>query len=191
SDREKLNYALALLIANKPDEAVPILKEVQAHDPSLPHTWFNLGIYYKNSGDEDAAIEQFRQMVKLTPNEPIAHYQLGSLVKTDHPQEGIAEFVKAEQLNPNLAAAHFQLYNLYRQTGQNDDAQREFQIWQDVKKQQEGAAIPEKVDWCDYAEIYDPPSAVTPVTPAVAPVYGDTVLRAKVDAKTAGMTLID
>ena len=47
SDREKLNYALALLRAGKSDEAVPILKEVQKHDPSLPHTWFNLGIYYK------------------------------------------------------------------------------------------------------------------------------------------------
>ena len=153
--------------------AVPILKEVQAHDPSLPHTWFNLGIYYKNNGDEDLAIEQFRQMLKLTPDEPIAHYQLATLLKADHPQAGIAEFVKTEQLNPNLAAAHFQLYNLYRQVGQNDDAQREFQTWQDVKKQQEGAAVAENVDWCDYAEIYDPPRAVTPVAAATpAPVYG-------------------
>ena len=118
SDREKLNYALALLRAGKSDVAVPILKDVQAHDPSLPHTWFNLGIYYKKNGDEDAAIEQFRQMLKLTPDEPIAHYQLATLLKTDNPQSGIAEFVKTEQLNPNLAAAHFQLwYNLYRQTG--------------------------------------------------------------------------
>lgn len=191
SDREKLNYALALLKAAKPDEAVPILKAVQTHDPSLPHTWFNLGIYYKRNGDEDLAIEQFRQMLKLTPDEPIAHYQLASLLKTDHPQEGIAEFVKAEQLNPNLAAAHFQLYNLYRQAGQNDNAQREFQTWQDVKKQQEGAAIAEDVDWCNYAEIYDPPRAVTPVTAAAPPVYTDTVLVGKADAKTAGMTLID
>ena len=130
-------------------------------------------------------------MLKLTPDEPIAHYQLATLLKTDHPQEGIAEFVKTEQLNPNLAAAHFQLYNLYRQMGQNDDAQREFQTWQEVKKQQEGAAIAEDVDWCNYAEIYDPPRAVTPVTTATPPVYTDTVLAGKADPKTAGMTLID
>jgi tetratricopeptide (TPR) repeat protein len=191
SDREKLNYALALLRAGKSDVAVPILKDVQTHDPSLPHTWFNLGIYYKKNGDEDLAIEQFRQMLKLTPDEPIAHYQLATLLKTDHPQEGIAEFVKTEQLNPNLAAAHFQLYNLYRQTAQNDDAQREFQTWQDVKKQQEGAAIPEDVDWCIYYEIYDPLGAVTPVTTAMPPVYGDTVLAGRADPKTAGMSLID
>ena len=191
SDREKLNYALALLRAGKSDEAVPILKEVQTHNPSLPHTWFNLGIYYKMNGDEDLAIEQFRQMLKLTPDEPIARYQLAALLKTDHPQSGIAEFVKTEQLNPNLAAAHFQLYNLYRQTGRNDDAQREFQTWQDVKKQQEGSATPEQVDWCDYAEIYDPPHAITPVTTATPPVYSDTVLAGKADPKTAGMTLID
>lgn len=191
SDREKLNYALALLRAGQSDVAVPILKDVQKHDPSLPYTWFNLGIYYKKNGDEDLAIEQFRQMLKLTPGEPIAHYQLATLLKADHPQEGIAEFVKAEQLNPNLAAAHFQLYNLYRQTGRNDDAQREFQLWQDVKKQQEGAPIAEDVDWCNYAEIYDPPRAVTPAAVSAPPVYDDTVLPGKVDAKTAGMTLID
>src|SRR5262245_47707385 len=45
SNREKLNYALALLRANKMAEAVPLLQEVQQKDPSLPHTWFNLGIY--------------------------------------------------------------------------------------------------------------------------------------------------
>jgi predicted Zn-dependent protease len=51
SNPEKLNYALALLRANKADQAIPILKQVQKADPKLPHTWFNLGIYYRKSGD--------------------------------------------------------------------------------------------------------------------------------------------
>ncbi len=54
SVREKLNYGLALLRAGKP-EGVAQLKDVQRRDPKLPHTWFNLGIYYKKSGDSDAA----------------------------------------------------------------------------------------------------------------------------------------
>src|ERR1700679_2930245 len=44
SAREKLNYALALLRAEgQEQEAVKLLEEVQRQEPSLPHTWFNLG----------------------------------------------------------------------------------------------------------------------------------------------------
>ncbi len=190
SDREKLNYALALLRDGKSDQAVPLLQEVQKHDPSLPYTWFNLGIFYKKQGEDELAIAQFRQMIKLTPDEPIAHYQLANLVKLDHPEEAIAEFEKARQLNPNLVGVHYQLSSLYRQAGRAEDAARELQTFLDLKKQQEGAAIPEDVDWCNYAEIYDPPRAVTP-SAAPAPSFADTVLEPKVDPKSAGMLLID
>jgi tetratricopeptide (TPR) repeat protein len=191
SDREKLNYALALLRAGKGQTAVPLLKDIQKHDPSLPHTWFNLGIFYKKQGEDQLAIAQFRQMLKLTPNEPIAHYQLGSLMKPDHPEEAIAEFEKTSRLNPNLVAAHYQLSGLYRQQGRAADAARELQTFLDLKKQQEGAAIPEDVDWCNYAEIYDPPHAISAAPAAPAPSWTDTLLEPKVDAKTAGMLLID
>ena len=191
SDREKLNYALALLRAGKSDVAVPLLQEVQKHDPALPYTWFNLGIFYKKQGEDELAIAQFRQMLKLTPNEPIAHYQLANLVKPDHPEEAIAEFEKARALSPNLVAVHYQLSSLYRQAGRTEDAARELQTFLDLKKQQEGAAIPEDVDWCNYAEIYDPPRAVTASAAAPAPSFTDTALEPKVDAKTAGMLLID
>src|SRR5882724_6950310 len=49
SVREKLNYALALLHGNRAAEGVALLENVQRLDPALPHTWFNLGIYYKKS----------------------------------------------------------------------------------------------------------------------------------------------
>ena len=81
SNREKLNYGLALLRAGKTDAAAALLKEVQRADPKLPHTWFNLGILYKKSGDAAQSLAQFEQMVKLTPNEPVVHYQLGTLYK--------------------------------------------------------------------------------------------------------------
>jgi predicted Zn-dependent protease len=49
SNREKLNYGLALLRAGKTSAGVACLQEVQRNDPKLPHTWFNLGIYYKKT----------------------------------------------------------------------------------------------------------------------------------------------
>jgi len=55
SNREKLNYALALIHAGKAEQGIPILKDVQKRDPKLPHTWFNLGIYYRKNGEAEQA----------------------------------------------------------------------------------------------------------------------------------------
>jgi Flp pilus assembly protein TadD len=186
SVREKLNYALALLHGNRTAEGVALLEQVQRLDPSLPHTWFNLGIFFKKSDELEKARLQFEQMVKLTPNEPIAHYQLGTVYRAaGRNAEAIQELEKASALDPLLAGAHFQLYNLYRQTGRPEDAAKQLAIFQARKKQTEGAQIPEDVDWCNYAEIYDPPRATTPVI-AAKPNYDDRVL-----GDAAGMLTID
>jgi len=192
SNRERLNYALALLHGGKGPEAVTILKDVQRRDPKIPHTWFNLGIYYRKNGDAEPAVAQFEGMVKLTPGEPIVHYQLGALYKQlGKNEESMAEFEQAVRLNPRLAGAHFQLYNLYRQAGRTEDAGKQLQTFQALKKQQEGSAVAEDVDWCNYAEIYDPPKPATVLGPEPAPYYDDKVLTGSVDPKTAGMVAID
>jgi len=192
SNREKLNYALAMLRAGQTDKAVALLKQVQKADAKLPHTWFNLGVYYRKNGEAEQAISQFEGMLKLTPNEPIAHYQLGALYKqVGRTADALAQFQSVEKLNPLLAGAHFQLYNLYRQAGRTEDAGREIRTFQQLKKQQENAAVPEDVDWCNYAEIYDPPRSVTPVPASAAPKYADQRLTGEVDAATAGLAAID
>jgi len=108
SARERLNYALSLLRAGQTADAIAELQRVQQQDPSLPHTWFNLGIAYKKDSQYDKAIAQFEQMVKLAPNEPISHYNLGYLYKlTDKPADALREFERAAALDPNLAARIF------------------------------------------------------------------------------------
>ncbi len=158
SIREQLNYGLALLRAAKTQEAVAILEKVQKEDPSLPYTWFNLGIYYKREGQFDKALEQLQQMAKLVPAEPITHYNLGSIYKLQNkPDLALREFELARDLNPSLAAPHFQLFNMYRQAGKMQEAQRELRLFNERKKAQENDAIPkEDVEWCEYAEIYEP-----------------------------------
>lgn len=185
STREKLNYALALLHGNRVPEAVALLEQVQKLDPSLAHTWFNLGLYYKKSDQPEKAQAQFEEMVKLVPDEPIAHYQLGTVYRAaGRAADAIREFETASKLNPLLAGARFQLYNMYRQAGRREDAARELAIFQKIKKDTEGAAIPEDVDWCNYAEIYDPPRHSTAI--AGQPVYEDRVV-----ADAAGMIAVD
>jgi len=185
SVREKLNYALALIHGNRVPEGIALLEQVQRLDPSLPHTWFNLGLYYKKSDQPEKALAQFQQFAKLVPNEPIAYYQLGTLNRAaGRVPEATQDFEKSAALNPDLAAAHFQLYNIYRQSARPEDAAKQLAIFKDLKAKTEGAAIPEDVDWCNYAEIYDPPRAATPI--AGKPTYDDRTLT---DA--TGMLLID
>ena len=189
---EKLNYALALLRGGRAPEGVALLQEVQKRDPSLPHTWFNLGLYYKQNNELDKATAQFERLVKLAPDEPIAHYQLGTLYRADgHNDRAAAEFERAAQLSPLLAAAHFQLYNLYRTTGRQPDAARELATFQKLKQQSEGAAVPEDVDWCNFAEIYDPPRKSTPVTAQTAVddrTLGPAIGMVAIDSTGAGQT---
>jgi Tfp pilus assembly protein PilF len=157
SARERLNYGLALLRAGKTKDGVAELEKVQKQDPKLPHTWFNLGVVYRKEGDLDKAIPEFQKMTELVPDEPVSHYNLGVLYKQAGKMEDAqAQLETAEKLNASLAAPHFQLYNVYRQTGKREEAARELATFQKLKKQQEGAVIPEDMEWSDYAEIYDP-----------------------------------
>jgi tetratricopeptide (TPR) repeat protein len=157
SPRDRLNYGLALLRQGENEAGMAELLKVQKEDPKLPHTWFNLGILYKKENETEKAIEQFEQMVKLVPTEPVSHYQLGSLykMKEDYPA-AIKQFETARDLSPRLAAPHYQLYGLYKQAGRAKDADAELAVFQQLKKDQEGAAIPEDMEWCAYAELYDP-----------------------------------
>jgi len=193
SSRDKLNYALALLkVQGREEEAIKLLQEVQRQDPSLPHTWFNLGIYYKHQGDTQHAIAQFEGMLARTPDEAIAHYQLGTLYnQVNRRKEGQAQFEKAAELDPLLAAARFQLYNLHRLAGDTDQANGYLADFERIQKLQKSWVIPENVEWCNYAEIYDPLEVRAEATAQPEPKFADTRLDGMVDPTTAGLTLID
>ncbi len=157
SVREQLNYSLALLRAARTQEGIALLEKVQKEDPSIPHTWFNLGIFYKRDGQFDKAIAQFQQLAKLAPTEAITHYNLGTIYKLQgNAQEAEKEFELCRDLNPSLAAPHFQLFNLYRQQKRMEEANRELAIFKERKAAQESVATPEDVEWCEYAEVYEP-----------------------------------
>ncbi|HEY3825334.1 MAG TPA: FG-GAP-like repeat-containing protein, partial [Bryobacteraceae bacterium] len=193
SARDKLNYALALLkVEGREQESLKLLQEVQKQDPSLPHTWFNLGIYYSRRGDTAHAIAQFEGMVKLTPNEPIAHYQLGTLYRQLNRNDAARDqFEIAAKLDPQLAGARFQLFNLYRVAGNAEQAKRYLADFQRLQQLQKTWVIPEDTSWCSYAEIYDPPEVRSAGNAVTISEYTDTPLPGMVDAATAGLTLID
>ena len=191
SVRDRINYALGLLRAGQTDAAVTQLIQCQKEDPSLPYTWFNLGIVYKHAGDYDKAIEQFEGILKLRPNDAIAHYNLASVLRAQNKLEAaLPEFTAAEKLNPDLAGPHFQLFSTYQRLGRREDALRERQAFEQAKKRQEGAAIAEDMESSFYSELYDPAEPRSSAS-AVETKYVDRTVSTKWDVASTGMALID
>lgn len=189
--RDRVNYGLGLLRAGQTDAAVAQLMQVQKEDPSLPYSWFNLAITYKHAGDYDKAIEQLKGMLKLRPDDAVAHYNLASILRAQNNLEAaLPEFLAAEKLNPDLAGPHFQLFSTYQRLGKKEDATRERQAFEEVKKRQEGAAIAEDMESSFYSELYDPPDPRFSAA-AVPTKYDDKVVSTGWDAASAGMALID
>lgn len=194
SARERVNYGIALLHAGKTAEGIAELEKAQKQDPKIPHTWFNLGIAYKKDSKYEQAIAEFEGMLKLVPNEPISHYNLGVLYKLNgKTDEALKEFELSSKLNSRLAGPHFQLYNAYRTLNRAEDATREQQVFQDIKKQQAGAAVPEDLEWSFYSEVYDitDPANATETEPAKPVKLNARKLGDGFDAATAGLVTAD
>jgi hypothetical protein len=191
SVRERLNYGLALLRVGEMARGIAELEKVQKQDPRLPHTWFNLGVAYKRESEFDKSLVEFEGMARLVPTEPVTHYQIGTLLKMKgETAAAIKQFETARDLNPLLAAPHFQLYGMYRQANRPADAATELRLFQDAKQRQDGAAIPEDMDWCTYAEIYDPIDEPQPA-PLAAPVYRDEKIADGFPGGEAGLAVLD
>jgi tetratricopeptide (TPR) repeat protein len=174
SARERLNYGLALLKAGKTPEGIAELLKVEAQAPTIPHAWFTLGIVYKREGKFDLAVAQLEKMATLVPDEPVTRFNLGALYKlTDKPGKALEQFEAAARIAPDLAGPHYQLYGAYRAAGRAKDAEREIATFQEIRKAQEGAAIPEDLEWSRYSEILDetPEANAEPLPAAVEPVW--------------------
>jgi Tfp pilus assembly protein PilF len=194
--RDRVNYGLALLRAGKTNEGIAELLKAQKENPTIPHTWFNLGMAYKKKFDHKHSIEQFQGMLKLVPDEPVTHYNLGVEYKlTDRPELAMAEFLKAEQLDPNFAAPHYQLFTAYRNAGRKEDAARELDAFNEIKKRKAGAAVQEDPEWNAYAEIYDTVDLngefdrETSTTPPFK--FIPSKVASGIDAQSGGMTVMD
>lgn len=163
SVREKVNYALAQLRVGLHKEGMAGLQEAQQLDPSIPHTWFNLGVEYQQLGQDDLARAQFERMAELVPDEAKTQYHLGQIYRQlGRDDDARAKFEQAAELDPSLAAPHFQLFNMLRQSDPTG-AQSHLDEFERIRRIQDETGITEDVNWSIYSEIYDP---VEPGEPA-------------------------
>lgn len=90
----------------------------------------------ESQGATDAAIGEYREVLKIDPGHPNIHYRIGRTLlaraegkaaSTDI-EAAASEFEQELQLNPGNANAAYELAEIHRKAGQLDEAQRYFEV---------------------------------------------------------------
>ena len=85
--------------------------------------YFNLGVYYSDTGRVDEAIEQFKVAIRINPHYVRAYNNLGiAYTKKGMLNEAIAVYRKALSIDPLHEKAHYNLGSVYLEQGRFDEA---------------------------------------------------------------------
>ena len=104
-----------------------------AESPLNPRVQYNLGLVLANEGNIPAAIQRYREALRLKPDYFEARNNLGiALADTGHWPEAIAEYEEAVRLGPGFSQTHYNLGNAFLHVGKLADAIDSFEEARDL-----------------------------------------------------------
>lgn len=90
--------------------------------------FLNMATYYYSEGNIEKAIEQFRIVLKINPNDVFAHFVLGYIYDQQGETElAIREFSETLRLDPRYISAYNDLGTVYNRIGKYGKALEQFQ----------------------------------------------------------------
>jgi protein O-mannosyl-transferase len=99
-----------------------------ARCPGNPRAQYNFGLGLSKSGNLPAAIERYREALRLKPDYTEAHNNLGiALSEIGRWTESIPEYEEAARLDPGSARIRYNLGNAFLHTGELSDAIASYQ----------------------------------------------------------------
>ncbi|HEX3472551.1 MAG TPA: tetratricopeptide repeat protein, partial [Silvibacterium sp.] len=128
---------------NQAEEVIQRFRHYSELQPrnALAQYYYALSLW-KGKRTEDSSLDLqgiealLQKSVALDETLPEAHMQLGNLYADQRAYDkSIPEYVRALELNPNLPDAHYRLGQDYVHTGQKDRAQKEFEVYQQLRAQ--------------------------------------------------------
>ena len=148
----ELRYAhykagLVWLRSGKPAEAQKEFEAELARFPNDAITLYNLGFVYLQQNHNDEARETFEKAIPADPNHANAQYQLGKmLLDAGEVKPAIAHLEMAARLSPDIDYVHYQLQVAYRKDDRPADADRELQIYKNVKAKNRDKQLPQPTE---------------------------------------------
>jgi tetratricopeptide (TPR) repeat protein len=134
---------LALVRWEHSDEAAEEFKAALNLSPDDPDAKNGLAFVYLEHGKQAEATELFRSVVASHPENGNANYQLGKLLlEAGSVKEAVAHLEVAARALPQSDYVHYQLQAAYRKDSRIEDADRELQLYKELKARNRQASIP-------------------------------------------------
>ena len=131
-----IHYRIGGLLMSEPGTSPTLLEEARKEfeqelkvNVQNPGAEFYLGEIARQSNDLPAAMEHYRQALKLYPGFAEASLGLGrSLLDSNRAEDAVAPLEAAVKGEPDNPTAHLALATAYQRMGRKDDATRQFAL---------------------------------------------------------------
>ena len=124
---------LHLRVGNLHDAVRHFRAELQLR-PKDARTRYHLAYALQLQGNSEEAMQHLRETLRLDPGSADARYLLGKALLDGGDATAAVEQLQASiRLAPGDARAHYQLGRAYQRLGRQEDAQRQFALYQELK----------------------------------------------------------
>lgn len=138
---------LAYIRANRPVEASKEFQAELAINPDDAEAKYNLGYTFLLQSNIEKAAEVFRSVISAHPEHGDAQYQLGKIMLDQNEvQEAISHLEMAARLVPQKDFVHYQLQAAYRKASRTEDADRELEVYKDLKAKNREKTLPQPTE---------------------------------------------
>jgi len=126
------------LEATQPAEAIEGYQQALDRDPGIADAHVNLGRLYHLAGERGRAEAQYRDAVRLAPDDPVPHFNIGVLLEEQGRREEAAHaYGQAVSRDPDFADAHCNLGLLLESLGRRQEAMRHLMAARELYRAEE------------------------------------------------------
>jgi choline-sulfatase len=119
----RLNQANRAVLARRFDEALPVLRDVLARDPSNAYAHQVLGNVYFERGEDTKALDEYRALATLVPTNAYAHHWIAVCsLRLGEPDKALAETDAALALDPKDCDTRVLRASIFASRGAHDAA---------------------------------------------------------------------
>lgn len=157
----------ALVHFDRPADAIPELRAELKLNPQDVEAQYYLAFALLETSQKDEAMSLLRTVIAEKPDHAQAQYQMGKVLLEDGKvDEAIPHLETAARLDPDSDYIHYQLQAAYRRAGRTADANRELEIYKQIKASHRNTGAPH-----ESTRPEAPPSdqPAPPATPEPAP----------------------